>query len=235
MVSTTINFSGLLCLFLALGPATILASPQVPGLPVHDIIDHSDSTNEDGNHDFTAGTGINAGIPDGPSFDAGAGVHTSHRGPCGPNSGDDFTAGSGFNAGIPDGPSFNAGAGVHDHHGGEPCPEPPVVILPPSPTPTAQTSTYVPVPAIVPTPAPAPVVPTYTTPIYVPHTTPAVYAPAVPIVPVVKPSTALIPHPAPAPSASPSSSPMPVFNAGSSLAPASILAIAVPAILAFLN
>ncbi|CAG7926773.1 unnamed protein product [Penicillium olsonii] len=232
MVSTTINFSGLLCLFLALGPATILASPQAPGFPVPDIMSHSESTNEDGNSDFMAGSGINAGIPDGPSFNAGAGVHTSHRGPCGPNSGDDFDAGSGINAGIPDGPSFNAGAGVHDHRGGEPCPEPEpsIVFLPPSPTATVQPPTYAPVPAIVPTPAPA--VPTYTTPIYIPHTTPAVYAPAVPI---VKPSTALIPHPAPAPSASPSSSPMPVFNAGSSLAPASVLAVAIPAVLAFFN
>ncbi|KAJ5319158.1 uncharacterized protein N7506_011862 [Penicillium brevicompactum] len=269
MVSSTINFSGLMCLFLALGPATVLSAPQIPGTPVPDIWNHSESSNKDGNHDFTAGSGIsagipggpqtnagagvhsshddegnhdftagsgiNAGIPDGPQFNAGAGVHSSHRGPCGPSSGDDFAAGSGFNAGIPGGPQFNAGAGYADHHDGYPCPEPeaPAVILPPSPT--ANVPIYTPVP-IVPTAstttAPAPIVPTYTTPIYIPHTTPAIWSPAVPI---MKPSAPLIPHPAPAPSSSPSPSPMPAFNAGSSLAPASVLAVALPVILAFFN
>jgi hypothetical protein len=254
MVSTTINFSGLMCLFLTLGPATVLSAPapQIPGLPVPDIINHSETTNEGGNSEFSAGSGVNVGIPGGPSVNVGEGVHSSHRGPCGPLAGDDKSAGAGVNVGIPGGPFVNAGEGEHEHHDGYPCPEPPVVIVP---TTTASVQTWAPVivptnypaaPVIVPTnypaapvlvptnkpAAPAPMVPTYTTPIYVPHTTPVAYAPAVPI---VKPSTPLIPQPASAPSASPSHSTMPVFNAGSSLAPASVLAVAVPVILAFFH
>jgi hypothetical protein len=247
MVSTTVNFSGLLCLFLALGPAAVLSAPapQIPGLPVPDIMNHGPETTNQGpgNSESSAGSGVNVGIPGGPFVHAGAGVHSSHRGPCGPLSGDDQSAGAGVDVGIPGGPSVNVGTGKHDHHDGYPCPEPPVVIIPTTtasvptyapviiPTTTASVPTYAPV--VIPTTAPAPVVvPTYTTPIYVPHTTPAVYAPAVPI---VTPSSPLIPQAAPAPSASPSPSPMPVFNAGSSLAPASVLAVAVPVILAFFH
>lgn len=275
MVSSTINFSGLLCLVLALGPATVLSAPHMPGSPAPDLWSSPESTNEDGNSDFTAGSGFNSGIPDGPQFNAGSGVHTSHRGPCGPGSGDDSAAGSGFSAGIPGGPQFNAGAGYADHHDGYPCEEPPAAILPPAPT-GNNVPVYTPVPVVVPTApattapapispapvspapqapapqapvaeapapvapaaqapaaqAPAPMAPTYTTPIYIPHATPAVWSPAVPI---MKPSAPLIPHPAPAPSSSPSPSAMPAFNAGSSLAPASVLAIALPVILAFFN
>ncbi|CAI7657634.1 unnamed protein product [Penicillium bialowiezense] len=248
MVSSTINFSGLLCLVLALGPATVLSAPHMPGSPAPDLWNSPESTNEDGNSDFTAGSGFNSGIPDGPQFNAGSGVHTSHRGPCGPGSGDDSAAGSGFSAGIPGGPQFNAGAGYADHHDGYPCEEPPAAILPPAPT-GNNVPVYTPAPAPqapvaeAPAPvapdaqapaaqAPAPMAPTYTTPIYIPHATPAVWSPAVPI---MKPSAPLIPHPAPAPSSSPSPSAMPAFNAGSSLAPASVLAIALPVILAFFN
>jgi hypothetical protein len=250
MVSTTVNFSGLLCLFLAVGPAAVLSAPapQIPGLPVPDIFNSGPETTNQGpgNSESSAGSGVNVGIPGGPTVKVGAGAQATHRGPCGPLSGDDKSAGAGVDVGIPGGPFVNVGTGAHEHHDGYPCPEPPVVIIP---TTTASVPTYAPVIAPTTAPVPAPMAPApipivipsftksiYTTPIYIPHPTPIVYAPAMPI---IKPSAPLIPRPAPAPSSSPSPYPkpaaMPAFNAGSSLAPGSVLAIAVPVILAFFH
>ncbi|KAJ5836605.1 hypothetical protein N7447_002631 [Penicillium robsamsonii] len=250
MVSTSINFSGLMCLVLALGPANVLSAPQLPGLSTPDISNHGPETASQGpgNSETSAGSGISAGIPGGPYANMGAGFHDIHRGPCGPNSGDDWSAGAGMSAGIPGGPSANLGQGVHHHEGGYPCPEPPApVVVPattvnPPPVVVVPTTTVSPPNEVIP-PTTETVVPTteaavtailpptFTTPISVPLTTaPAAWAPAVPSVH----STPLIPHAAPTASASPSAVPsVPVFNAGSSLVPGSVLAVALPVILAF--
>ncbi|KAJ5775398.1 uncharacterized protein N7511_000409 [Penicillium nucicola] len=252
MVSSTINFSGLMCLVLALAPSTVLSAPQIPGLPVPDLFNQPATTTDDGhgNSESGAGSGVHVGIPGGPFVNAGAGYHDSHRGPCGPTSGDDHHAGAGVDVGIPGGPSVNVGNGEYSHHGGYPCPEPPVVPAPVAPAPVVP-APVVPAPAPV-VPAPAPVVPvmapapaptaptsipapaflppTFTTPISIPTTTPApVWAPAVPI---VQHSTPLIPRPAA--SASPAASAMPVYNGAASMAPgSSVLAVALPLVLAF--
>ncbi|KAG0155977.1 hypothetical protein PDIDSM_3150 [Penicillium digitatum] len=96
MVSTTINFSGLMCLALALGPAVVLSAPQLPALPFPDIINHGPETTNQGpdNSETSAGSGVNIGIPGGPYVNVGAGFLGSHRGPCGPGSGDDQGAGA---------------------------------------------------------------------------------------------------------------------------------------------
>ncbi|KAJ5463129.1 hypothetical protein N7475_008073 [Penicillium sp. IBT 31633x] len=254
MVSTTINFSGLMCLFLALGPATVLASPQLPGVPVPEIVNHGPETTSDGpgHSETSAGSGVHAGIPDGPFVDVGAGYHDIHRGPCGPGSGDQYHAGAGVNAGIPGGPSVNVGFGEHYHTDGYPCPEPPAVVVPTTTPETFVEVVETPTEAVIPptevvvpateTSIPPPVAtanspilpPVYTTPINVPTTTAqAIWSPALPIVPQ---STPLIYQAAPSATPSPSYAPtMPVFNAGSSLAPASVLAVAVPIILAFFH
>jgi hypothetical protein len=135
---------------------------------------------------------------------------------------------------MPGGPDIDVGQGMHHHQDGFPCPEPPVVPVPvtttinpppvvvPTTTETYTPPTWTAITAILP--------PTFTTPISVPLTTaPPAWAPAVPTVR----STPLI-HPAPTASASPSAVPyVPVFNAGSSLVPGSVLAMALPVILAF--
>ncbi|KAJ5470391.1 hypothetical protein N7530_007748 [Penicillium desertorum] len=225
MVSTTINFSGLMCLVLALGPANVLSAPQLPALPFSDMMNQAPETTDHGpgNSETSAGSGVNVGIPDGPFVNAGAGFHDSHRGPCGPASGSDQAAGAGVNVGIPGGPSVNVGNGMYHHEDGYPCPEPPVVVpttttLSP-PVETAHPPTWT-VPTIFPPP-------TFTTPISVPLTTaPPAWAPS---------STPLIRHPAPTASASPSAPVQPVFNAGSALLPGSVFAVALPVILAFFN
>ncbi|KAJ5199061.1 hypothetical protein N7472_004265 [Penicillium cf. griseofulvum] len=237
MVSTTINFSGLMCLVLALGPASVLSSPQLPTLPFPELINHGPETTSHGpgNTETSAGHGVNMDIPGGPNVDVGAGFHDAHRGPCGPGSGSDQSAGAGVFVGMPGGPDIDVGQGMHHHQGGFPCPEvpapvvvpvttinPPPVVVVPTTTETYTPPTWTAIPAILP--------PTFTTPISVPLTTaPAPWAPAVPTVR----STPLI-HVAPTASASPSAVPyVPVFNGGSSLVPGSVLAVAVPIILAF--
>ena len=165
MVSATINFSGLMCLVLALGPATVLSAPQLPALgaaPFPEIINHGPETTHQGpdNSETSAGSGVKVGIPGGPSVNVGAGFQDIHRGPCGPGSGDDHNAGAGVNVGIPGGPSVNVGNGVHDHQGGYPCPEPPAVVVVPT------TAASPPAVVVVPTTTwttPAVVVPTTTT------------------------------------------------------------------------
>ncbi|OGE56778.1 hypothetical protein PENARI_c002G09177 [Penicillium arizonense] len=227
MVSSTINFSSLMCLVLALAPSTVLSAPQIPGLPVPDLFNHPAAPTDKGpgNSDSEAGSGVHVAIPGGPYVNAGVGYKDSHRGPCGPGSGDDHHAGAGVDVGIPGGPSVKLGNGEHSHHDGYPCPEPPapapvVPVMAPAPAPTA--------PTVIPAPAYLP--PTFTTPIFIPTTTPAaVWSPAVP---VVQHSTPLIPRPAP--SASPAPSVMPIFNGASSMAPgSSILAVALPLVMAF--
>lgn len=257
MVSTTINFSGLMCLVLALGPATVLSAPQVPApqlpaLPFPEIINHGPETTNLGpdNSETSAGSGVKVGIPGGPYVNVGAGFLDSHRGPCGPGSGDDHLAGAGVDVGIPGGPRVNVGNGEHHHQDGYPCPEPPAVVVVPTPTanpppvvvvptttvsppteiitPPAETAhppTWTGVPTILP--------PTFTTPISGPLTTaPAGWVPA-----PAQSSTPLIHHAVPTASASPSAVPsvpvVPVFNAGSSLVPGSVLAVALPVIVAF--
>ncbi|KAJ5926863.1 hypothetical protein N7516_008636 [Penicillium verrucosum] len=233
MVSTTINFSGLMCLVLALGPATVLSAPQLPALPF------PETTNQGpGNSETSAGSGVKVGIPGGPYVNVGAGFLDSHRGPCSPGSGDDHSAGAGVDVGIPGGPNVKAGNGEHHHQDGYPCPEPPAVVVVPTttvsppteittpPVETAHPPTWTGVPAILP--------PTFTTPISGPLTTvPAAWSSVVP----AQSSTPLI-HPAvPTASASPSAVPsvpvVPTFNAASSLVPASILALALPVIVTF--
>ncbi|KAJ5165143.1 uncharacterized protein N7500_006973 [Penicillium coprophilum] len=255
MVSTTINFSGLMCLVLALGPASVLSAPQLPALPFPEIMNPSPETNseEPGNSETSAGSGINGHIPGGPWGNLGAGFHDIHRGPCGPGSGDDFIAGAGMSGSIPGGPSGSLGNGVHHHEDDYPCPEPPASVDVPVTTPS------LPVPVVVPftTPSPPAIVavptttanaatesvtpnwtaitailpPTFTTPISVPLTTaPAAWAPAVSSMY----STPLIHQAAPTASASPSAiASKPVFNAGSPLVPGSVLALAPLVVLAF--
>ncbi|KAJ9486647.1 hypothetical protein VN97_g6686 [Penicillium thymicola] len=242
MVSTTINFSGLMCLVLALGPATVLSAPQLPALPFPEIINQGPETTNQGpgNSETSAGSGVKVGIPGGPYVNVGAGFLDSHRGPCGPGSGDDHSAGAGVDVGIPGGPNVNAGNGEHHHQDGYPCPEPPAVVIVPTttasppteiitpPVETAHPPTWTGVPTILP--------PTFTTPIAGPLTTaPATWASVVP----VQSSTPLIHHAVPTASASPSAVPsvpvVPTFNAASSVVPASILALALPVIVAFLQ
>ncbi|KAJ5602952.1 hypothetical protein N7537_005908 [Penicillium hordei] len=246
MFSTTINFSGLMCLVLALSPAAVLSDPQVPAPPFPEIINHGPETTNQGpgNSETSAGSGVNVGIPGGPSVNVGAGFLDSHRGPCGPGSGDDHSAGAGVNVGIPSGPGVNVGNGEHHHQDGYPCPEPPAVVVVPTttsnpppvvvptttsnppPIETAHPPTWTSVPTILP--------PTFTTPISGPLTTvPAAWAPIAP----AQSSTPLIHHAVPTASASPSAVPsvpvVSVFNAGSSLVPGSALAVALPIIVAF--
>lgn len=252
MVSTTFNFSGLMCLVLALSPATVLSAPQLPALPFPEIINHGPETTNlgPGNSETSAGSGVKVGIPGGPYVNVGAGFIDSHRGPCGPGSGDDHLAGAGVDVGIPGGPRVNVGNGEHSHQDGYPCPEPPAVVVVPTttanpppvvvptttvnpptetitpPVETAHPPTWTGVPAILP--------PTFTTPISGPLTTaPAAWVPVVP----AQSSTPLIHHAVPTASASPSAVPsvpvVPVFNAGSSLVPGSVLAVALPVIVAF--
>jgi hypothetical protein len=227
MVSSTVTFSGLMCLVLALGPATVLSAPQIPGLPFPELINHGPETTTDGagNTDTTAGSGVRVGIPGGPYVNVGAGFHDSHRGPCGPTSGDDHRAGAGVNVGIPGGPTVNVGTGEHSHADGYPCPEPPVVVVP------TTTAAQVIIPTTEPINPPI-LPPTFVTPISIPTTTAPVWAPAQPIVPT---STPLI-HAAPSATPSPSYVPVsPVFNAGSALAPGSLIAVAIPVIMAFFH
>lgn len=261
MVSTTINFSGLMCFVLALGPAAVLSAPQLPNaplpaLPFPEIINHGPETTNlgPGNSETSAGSGVKVGIPGGPYVNVGAGFLDSHRGPCGPGSGDDHSAGAGVDVGIPGGPRVNVGNGEHHHQDGYPCPEPPAVVV--VPTTTSNPPPVVVVPTTTPNPPPVVVVPTttsnppvetanpptwtgapailpptFTTPISGPlSTTPAAWAPVVP----AQSSTPLIHHAVPTASASPSAVPVvPVFNAGSSVVPGSVLAMALPVIVAF--
>ncbi|CAI7603393.1 unnamed protein product [Penicillium glandicola] len=256
MVSTTINFSGLMCLVLALGPAAVLSAPQIPAVPFPKIVNHGPETTSQGpdNSETSAGSGVSVDTPGGPYVNVGAGFLDVHRGPCGPASGDDFLAG--VDVGIPGGPGVKVGPSFQQHKGGYPCPEPPTVVVvptttanPPTQIVTPPTETVTPPAEIVtppvevftPTAEPAHpptwtaiLPPTFTTPISGPLTTaPAAWAPS-----PIRPSTPLI-HPAPTASASPSSvpsvAPVPVFNAGSSLVPGSVLAVALPIILAFFN
>ncbi|KAJ5576034.1 hypothetical protein N7535_002960 [Penicillium sp. DV-2018c] len=221
MVSSTITFSGLLCLVLSLNPATVLSAPQIPtDLPFPDLINHGPETTTDaaGNTDTKAGSGVNVAIPGGPYVNAGVGFHDSHRGPCGPTSGNDHLAGAGVNVGMPGGPTINVGTGKHSHEDGYPCPEPPVAIVSTTQQPAS-------VPTII-------LPPTFVTPISIPTTTAPVYVPAVPVVPT---STPLI-HAAPTATPSPSYAPVsPVFNAGSALAPGSLVVVVVPVIMAFFH
>ncbi|EKV14543.1 hypothetical protein PDIG_32570 [Penicillium digitatum PHI26] len=162
MVSTTINFSGLMCLALALGPAVVLSAPQLPALPFPDIINHGPETTNQGpdNSETSAGSGVNIGIPGGPYVNVGAGFLGSHRGPCGPGSGDDQGAGAGVDVGIPGGPRVNVGNGEFSHQGGYPCPEPPAIVV----VPTTTTANPPPVVAVHTTTAnPPPVVAVHTT------------------------------------------------------------------------
>ncbi|KAJ5145983.1 uncharacterized protein N7515_000547 [Penicillium bovifimosum] len=221
MVSST-TFSGLVCLVLSLGPATVLSAPQIPGVPFPELINHGPETTTDaaGNTETSAGSGVNVGIPGGPTVNVGAGFHDSHR-PCGPN---DHRAGAGVHVGIPGGPTVNVGTGKHSHEDAYPCePETPVVVVVPTTTainPPVTTAN----PPILP--------PTFVTPISIPTTTAPVWVPAVPVVPT---STPLI-HPAPTATPSPSYAPVsPVFNAGAALAPGSLLAVAIPVIMAFFH
>ncbi|KAJ6110288.1 hypothetical protein N7486_002523 [Penicillium sp. IBT 16267x] len=219
MPSTTFTFSAALCLFLAVGPATVLSAPQLGDIP---LLGGSDDTPATGNTEKDAGAGYDVGIPGGPNVAFGAGVHSETHGPCGPGVSSEKDAGAGYDVGIPGGPNVAFGAGAHKQHDAYPCPEPvvvpvtepttePVVVPVTEPT-TTSTSTYVPV--YIP--------PTYTTPIDIPTiTTVPSYAPP-PMVPVR--STPLVQRPAP--SATPSS--MPVYNAGSSMTPSSLLALALP-------
>ncbi|KGO69032.1 hypothetical protein PITC_078570 [Penicillium italicum] len=283
MVSTTINFSGLVCLALALGPASVLSAPQLPALPFPEIINHGPETtsNGPGNSETSADSGVKVGIPGGPYVNVGAGFLGTHRGPCGPGSGDDQTAGAGVDVGIPGGPRVNVGNGAHNHQGGYPCPEPPAVLVVPTttanppavvvvPTTTANpppvvvvpTTTVSPPTELVTPPAeivtppvetvtppteivtppvetahpptwtgvPAILPPTFTTPISGPLTTvPAAWAPIQSSVPLIRPAA---PTASASPSAVPSVPSKPVFNAGSSLVPGSVLAVALPVILA---
>jgi len=175
-----------------------------------------DNTNTDaapanGNSAHDAGAGFDVGIPGGPGVHYGAGTHSEHHGPCGPGPNGEHGAGAGFDVGIPGGPNVRFGAGTHDQYEAVPCPEP-------------TTTTY----------AQVMIPPTYTTPIVIPTTPAPVYVPptAVPVH-----SKPLIPHPTTSakpslsPSLSPSPSSKPVFNAGSALAPSSLVAIALPIIL----
>ncbi|KAJ5518296.1 hypothetical protein N7453_000718 [Penicillium expansum] len=271
MVSTTINFSGLMCLALALGPATVLAAPQLPAFPFPEIINHGPETTSQGpgNSETSAGSGVKVGIPGGPYVNVGAGFLDTHRGPCGPGSGDDKSAGAGVDVGIPGGPRVNVGNGVHQHQDGYPCPEPPAVVVVPTttanppavvvvPTTTANPPAVVVVPTTTANPPPVVVVPTtteivtppvetahpptwtgiptilpptFTTPISGPLTTvPAAWAPAQSSVPLIHPAVATA---SASPSAVPSVPVVPVFNAGSSLVPGSVLAVALPIVLAF--
>ncbi|KAJ5958557.1 uncharacterized protein N7479_005707 [Penicillium vulpinum] len=285
MVSNTINFSGLMCLALALGPTAVLSAPQLPALPplpFPEIIHHGPETTSQGpgNSQTSAGSGVKVGIPGGPYVNVGVGFLDAHRGPCGPASGDDHNAGAGVSVGIPGGPSVNLGNGEHHHQDGHPCPEPPAVVIVPTttvnpsavvaptttvnppavvvvPTTTASPPTEIIPPATeIVTPPAAAVTPTaetiippawtaisaifpptFTTPISVPLTTaPAAWASTGP---TIQFSTPLIHRPAPTASASPSAVPSapitPVFNAASALTPGSVLAVAVPIILAFFN
>ncbi|KAJ5191213.1 uncharacterized protein N7498_010198 [Penicillium cinerascens] len=213
MPSNTFSISAALCLALAIGPASVVAAPQLNGLPLLGG-DNTNAAPANGNSEQDAGAGYDVGIPGGPGVHYGAGVHSEHHGPCGPGPSGEKDAGAGFAVGIPGGPGVRFGAGTHDQYEAVPCPEP---IAEPT------TTTYVQV--MIP--------PTYTTPIVIPTATPApAYVPPT-VVPVQ--SKPLIPHPAPAPTASampsPSPSAKPVFNAGSALAPSSLVAVALPIIL----
>ncbi|KAJ5689421.1 hypothetical protein N7462_003813 [Penicillium macrosclerotiorum] len=219
MSSKSFTLSAALCLALAVGPASILAAPQPNGLPLlGGIAGSADPAPTTGNSEHDAGLGYDVGIPGGPGVRYGLGTHSEHHGPCGPGVDSEHDAGLGYDVGIPGGPSVRFGAGTHDAHQAVPCPE--IVEVSEVPPPAEETSTYI--PSMIP--------PTYTTPIVIPTATPPpTWAPATP---VPAQSTPLIPHPAP--TATPSHQPsMPVFNAGSALAPTSFLAVALPIILGF--
>ncbi|KAJ5913264.1 hypothetical protein N7504_002147 [Penicillium tannophilum] len=243
MPSTTFNFSAALCLFLAVGPATVLSAPQLGGLP---LLGGAGETPATGNTEKDAGAGYDVGIPGGPNVAFGAGVHSETHGPCGPGVSSEKDAGAGYDVGIPGGPNAIYGAGAHEQHDAYPCPEPVAVPVPETTTepvvvPITEPTTepvVVPVPGpttepvVVPVPEPTTtststyvpmyIPPTYTTPIDIPTiTTVPAYVPP-PMAPVR--STPLIQRPAP--SATPSS--MPVYNAGSSMTPSSLLALALP-------
>ncbi|KAJ5672639.1 hypothetical protein N7507_001766 [Penicillium longicatenatum] len=238
MPSSTFTFSAALCLFLAVGPATVLSAPQPNGLP---LLGGSDDTPATGNTEKDAGAGYDVGIPGGPNVAFGAGVHSETHGPCGPGVSSEKDAAAGYDVGIPGGPNAVYGAGAHEQHDAYPCPEPEPVVVPvpepttepivePTPEPVVEPT---PEPVVVPVPEPttststyAPVYipPTYTTPIDIPTiTTVPAYTPP-PMAPIR--STPLIQRPAP--SATPSS--MPIYNAGSTMAPTSLLALALPII-----
>lgn len=225
MSPKSFTLSAALCLALAMGPASVLSAPHLDGLPLLGGDQTHDAAPATGDSEQDAGAGFDIGIPGGPAVKFGAGTHSETHGPCGPGVSYEKDAGAGYDVGIPDGPSVKFGAGTHDAHQAIPCPEiievPPTteVIIMPSTTevlvfPPTSTSTYVPV--ILP--------PTYTTPISIPTATPVpMYTPPAP---VPLHSTPYIQHPAP--TATPT---MPVFNAGSALAPSSFLAVILPVIL----
>ncbi|KAJ5381583.1 uncharacterized protein N7496_004011 [Penicillium cataractarum] len=230
MSPKSFTLSAALCLVLAIGPASVLAAPNLDGLPSLPILGGDqthDAAPTTGDSEHDAGAGYDIGIPDGPAVKFGAGTHSESHGPCGPGVSSEKDAGAGYDIGIPGGPYVKFGAGTHDAHQAIPCseiievPTTTAVIVLPSTTevleiPPTSTSTYVPV--MIP--------PTYTTPISIPTVTPVpVYTPPAPV-PIR--STPLIQHPAP--TSAPSS--VPVFNAGSALAPgSSFLAAALPIIL----
>ncbi|KAJ5947475.1 hypothetical protein N7466_000490 [Penicillium verhagenii] len=182
-------------------------------------------------YDKDAGAGYAVGIPGGPHAIYGVGVHDSHDSyPCPEEPAAPVAPAAPVTPAAPVEPVAPA-APVEPTAPAPAEPTAPAPAVPAAPAHTEPAVVPVAVPVTEPTTTmtstwvPAYIPPTYTTPIDIPTITsvPA-YAPG-PVVPVH--STPLINRPAP----SVTPSPMPMYNAGSAMAPSSLLALALPIML----